>query len=139
MTEDTNASKTEQVLYLLHLSPPYKHAGHYLGITRYDRLAARLREHGHGTGSRLTSAACANGSTLILARLWRGADYEQERRRKHAGHLSDYCPICKGSLPEPECWTYPAVRAASRSRVGDQAPAWQPYPNTSQGKKPRAP
>lgn len=118
------------VLYLLHIEPPYKHAGHYLGITRADRIAERLAEHGRGQGSSLTAAALHAGCSLRLVRLWQGASYEEERRRKHAGHLPLYCPVCAGSLPDVECWSYPPVSAASKCVPKFHAIAWPQLPPT---------
>jgi len=88
------------MVYLLHFDPPYKHAGHYLGSTPDDRLEERFREHCAGRGSKLTAAARAGGSDLVLARTWPGGRQEERRIKGRAGHGSNHshrrlCPICK--------------------------------------------
>ena len=82
-------------VYLLHLSPRYEHAGHYLGYA--DDIARRVREHVacNGASSPLVRAAVGAGSRVVLARVWLGADRNHERRLKRQGGLSRHCPECR--------------------------------------------
>ena len=67
-------------LYLIHIEPPYKHAKHYLGVTRGDRsVDDRLAEHRAGRGARLCRAAVGAGCTLVLARVWLNAPWRREK------------------------------------------------------------
>ena len=85
-------------LYVLHLEPPYLHAGHYLGWT--DDVRRRVAEH-LACGSKsspLVRAAIDAGSAITLAAIWPGASRTEERRRKRCGHVgSRYCPVCRSS------------------------------------------
>jgi predicted GIY-YIG superfamily endonuclease len=84
-------------VYLLHIDPPFKHARHYLGVTRNGRpVSQRLAEHNEGRGARLTRAARKAGSTLTLARVWLNADFASERKMKKRS-LAPLCPICKAA------------------------------------------
>lgn len=79
-------------IYLLHFSAPYRHAAHYLGWTP-GPLEDRLRIHQCGQGARLMEVVSNAGITFELARVTR----TQERARKHAGGLGQYCPLCKAA------------------------------------------
>jgi len=79
-------------VYLIHFSPAYKHAKHYLGFAR--DIDARLALHQAGGGARLTQVAAANGCTLILARVWVGGDRALERKLKGRKNAPALCPIC---------------------------------------------
>ena len=84
-------------IYLLHIEPPYKHAGHYMGITRKGReVALRWMEHmdANGRGAVLTTHARKAGCQLILARIWRNTEFAMERKLKGRG-LAPLCPICR--------------------------------------------
>lgn len=100
-----------RVLYLLHFAPPFRQAGHYLGITREDTVARRLDDHRRGKGASLTRKALEAGSTLTLVRLWHGASHQMERRVKWAGHFNRLCPLCLHRLPTAECSAYPPLVA----------------------------
>jgi len=81
-------------LYLLHFAPRYKHAGHYLGVTRGGRsVALRWIEHNEGRGAKLTRYARRAGCQLILARIWTNAQFASERKLKGRS-LAPLCPIC---------------------------------------------
>lgn len=83
-------SETEEV-YLLHFDEPYKHAGHYIGLS--DNVLRRKREHDNGYGAALTKAAVASGIPLKLARVWTGNKYlENLLQSWHGG--AQLCPIC---------------------------------------------
>jgi hypothetical protein len=85
-------------LYLLHLTEPVAgHAGHSLGECG-GALAARLREHRRGAGSKLLAHARAQGIGWRLVRTWdapgeKAARLDLERRLK-ARHGPTLCPEC---------------------------------------------
>jgi len=86
-------------LYLLHLEPRYKHAGHYLGFTPDLRVNRRAMEHidgVRGKASPLILAALHAGCTVTIARRWEGAQYDKkaERAKKSRGHAR-LCPLCR--------------------------------------------
>lgn len=87
------AADTPGVIYLIHLEPTYKQAGHYLGWTG-NGWGTRLRQHLRGQGNPLVRAAVKAGSTVILARLWKG-DRNAERRLKNRKEGPRLCPVCK--------------------------------------------
>jgi predicted GIY-YIG superfamily endonuclease len=101
--------------YIVEISPPYGHAGHYAGFT--TDLPRRWREHlagGYdpvtrrrtGKGARLLAAALHAGCTIELVRVWYGPQARQmeqrlKQRRKpgslRAGartSLKRLCPLC---------------------------------------------
>lgn len=82
-------------LYLLHFSPRYLHAGHYLGYA--ESIARRVSEHTScgGRSSPLVRAAIGAGSSVTVARTWPGEWRRTERRLKRGGGLSRHCPICR--------------------------------------------
>lgn len=84
------------VVYLLHLSEPYKHARHYIGHA--TDLDARIARHRAGDGARLIAVITAAGLSFELARTWPGGrDLERAiKRRKNAPRL---CPLC---TPKPQ-------------------------------------
>jgi hypothetical protein len=86
-------------LYLLHLEPRYKHAGHYLGFTPELRVERRAREHMDGVehkASPLVLAALKAGCTVVISRRWEGTQYDRraERAKKSRGHAR-LCPLCR--------------------------------------------
>jgi hypothetical protein len=84
-------------LYLLHLEPRYKHAGHYLGwAVDIDR---RIAEHraGGSKASPLVRAAIAAGADVQHVRTWAGGSRTLERRLKRGGGLSRHCPTCRAA------------------------------------------
>jgi predicted GIY-YIG superfamily endonuclease len=81
-------------VYLLHISPAYKHAKHYCGYA--DDIAARLRNHLAGRGARLVQVAIAAGCTVHLVRVWAGQDRTFERRIKNRKNAPCLCPVCRG-------------------------------------------
>ena len=89
-------------LYLLHLEPRYKHAGHYLGWTPDLRVNRRAMEHIDGVkhkASPLVLAALNAGSTVVIARRWEGQEFDRkaERAKKHRGHAR-LCPLCRRQI-----------------------------------------
>lgn len=83
-------------VYLIHFSPSYKHAKHYLGWA--EDIDRRLAEHQNGVGARLTQVAVDAGCRLILARVWEGGDRTLERKLKNRHNGPVLCPICNGAL-----------------------------------------
>jgi hypothetical protein len=86
-------------LYLLHIEPRYKHAGHYLGFTPELRVERRAREHMDGVehkASPLVLAALRAGCTVVISRRWEGTQYDRraERAKKSRGHAR-LCPLCR--------------------------------------------
>ena len=78
-------------IYLIHLSPQYKHARHYLGITQ--DVNERLELHRNGQGARLTQVAVEHGCALELVRTWEGTRHD-ERRLKNQKNAPRLCPLC---------------------------------------------
>jgi predicted GIY-YIG superfamily endonuclease len=82
-------------MYLIHIEPRYRHAGHYLGITRDDRpVEERFAEHLAGQGARLTRVAIRAGCELILDRIWEDMPAGRETAMK-AHSLTRYCLTCR--------------------------------------------
>jgi predicted GIY-YIG superfamily endonuclease len=89
---------TEFVVYLIHLSSPVGRARHYTGITRRNRLAERMREHGHGRGASLTAKAVERGIPMFLACCVSVNHPSEEKRIKRRGHARSRCLICRNGL-----------------------------------------
>lgn len=86
---------TTDTVYLLHIEPSFRHAGHYLGVTRRDRsVHDRLEEHRAGRGAKLCAYAVGAGHKLLLARTWPDAPKGTERHLKGRS-LRPLCPICR--------------------------------------------
>lgn len=85
-------------VYLLHFERPVGRSSHYIGITRTSRLTDRMREHGHGRGSGLTSRAAKAGVKMWLCRTWETNTVSLERSLKASGHHNQKCPICSAPL-----------------------------------------
>ena len=83
-------------VYLLHFDPPYKHAGHYVGVTHRDDVMDRVGEHQRGEGARLCRVARREGSLILLARTWENVERKFEMKIKGRG-LKPLCPICQGN------------------------------------------
>ena len=80
------------MVYLLHFTRRFKHAGHYLGSTA--NLPARLAEHSKGRGARLLAVVSQAGIDWQLARTWCGGKARESQLKKRGGR-SRLCPICK--------------------------------------------
>jgi len=81
-----------EVNYLLHLTPPYRHAGHYLGFA--DDLPRRLRKQARGKGARLVAVALAAGCTFELVWLRLGSRDDERRRKNLKAAPRLLCPVC---------------------------------------------
>lgn len=84
---------TASNVYLIHIEPAFKHAGHYIGYTTRDNVGERLAEHVAGRGAVLCRAAVGAGSTLTIARVWRGVPRKFEMKLKGRS-ARPLCPIC---------------------------------------------
>lgn len=89
-------------LYLLHFSPAYEHAQHYLGWAAV--IERRVAEHLRGVGSPLVAAAVAAGCRVELVRVWPGASRNDEAACKRSRNGRQRCPLCT-STPRgiPRC------------------------------------
>lgn len=90
-----HSPRPHEGLYLLHLEPRYRHAGHYLGWS--SDIAARVHQHAAAgsAASPLIRAALGAGCRLTLTRVWLGQGRTRERQLKRQGGLGQHCPVCK--------------------------------------------
>ena len=110
-------------LYLIHIEPRYRHAGHYLGICRNGRdVAERFKEHCRGAGAVLTQHARRAGCDLHLARVWFDCEFAQERKLKGRS-LKPLCPMCNAATHDLNGGTNEKHRSRSRTRRGCHYPA----------------
>lgn len=86
------------VVYLICLSPCYKHARHYVGFT--SDLSQRLEAHRTGAGSPLLAAAIAAGCTLTVTRVWTRGNRTFERRLHKRHDSPRLCSRCS-ERPKP--------------------------------------
>jgi predicted GIY-YIG superfamily endonuclease len=82
-------------VYLLHFEEPVDGARHYVGITTYARLGARMIEHTTGRGARLTSSACRVGVAWRLAHVWRTDQAALEPTLIGMAERAPLCPVCR--------------------------------------------
>lgn len=81
------------MIYLLHLSRPFKGVRHYMGATA--DLETRLSDHRAGRGSDLLKAVNRAGISYRVVRKWRGL-FATEKKLKRRYKLADLCPVCSG-------------------------------------------
>jgi predicted GIY-YIG superfamily endonuclease len=85
-------------VYLIHFDQPYKHARHYLGYTESTvTLAARVKHHLAGRGSRLMDVVTRAGIKWSVVRTWPQADRNFERKLKNWKKTSRLCPVCRAT------------------------------------------
>lgn len=84
------------MIYLLHFSKRFKHAGHYIGFCEDGNLEARLERHKSGHGANLLKHVFAAGIEVKVAKTWEGSK-NFERKLKKRGSAFRLCPICKKS------------------------------------------
>lgn len=84
----------ERDLAILHIEPPYKHAGHYLVAALPGRLRQAVRDQSNGRGSALTKAAREAGCEIVCAAISRFESVDRERSIRKRGYLSLLCPVC---------------------------------------------
>jgi len=83
------------MVYLIHLSEPYKHAHHYIGFVEEDEdVLQRLEKHKKGIGSKMLKAVNGAGIDYFIARCWPGYTRTQERELKNRKNSRLLCPIC---------------------------------------------
>lgn len=94
MIESPSTAEATEVgtVYLIHFHQPYKHAGHYIGWTRF--LEKRLRHHENGTGSKLMGAYAKAGGTYVIAQTWEGKTRDFERMLHQRKNTPRWCPKC---------------------------------------------
>jgi hypothetical protein len=88
-----------EVNYLLHFTPPYRHARHYLGFT--DDLPRRLRRQATGQGARLVAVALAAGCSFELVWVRLGSRDEERRLKNQKAVPRLVCPVCPGPARRP--------------------------------------
>lgn len=84
--------------YLIHCEDEYGSAEHYLGSTREDQLARRLRQHGNGSGHRITAALRYTHPRWQLAKLWKSPDRTWEHALHRVNEVGILCPLCRPDL-----------------------------------------
>jgi len=90
---------------MLHIEPPLKHAGRYVGWTHVadgedpaEAVRDRYEQHVAGRGSPLVRAAVAAGCAIVIARIWPDVDRHFERRIKESKNARRLDPISQGEL-----------------------------------------
>ena len=81
----------EDLCYLYHLDPPYKHAEHYLGTTELG-VEERGKYHGTSAGARLLEVQKEHGGSWHLVRTWAGGRLKERALKMQSGKR--YCPEC---------------------------------------------
>jgi predicted GIY-YIG superfamily endonuclease len=86
------------MVYLLHFTQNYYHAGHYIGYVDggEEALQERMKLHRAGQGANLMKVITDAGIAFELARTWPEGDRNFERRLKNYKKSRRLCPICKG-------------------------------------------
>lgn len=90
------------IVYPLHSDPPFKHARHYIGWTRFD-VQGRVQYHVDGRGSRLVYAAVLTGCDIKIARTWKDQDRNLERTLKNRKNAPGLCPLCRVDTSSQVC------------------------------------
>jgi hypothetical protein len=99
----------EELCYLYHLDPPYKHAEHYLGTTELG-LEERDKFHQSGAGARLLEVQKEHGGSWHLVRTWAGGRLKERALKMQSGKR--YCPECTehpragDEMPDPKRHLY---------------------------------
>ena len=95
------------LVYLIHFDRPHHHARHYLGWT--VDLAARLKLHRSGKGSRLLAAIAAAGIGFEVVRTWDSVPLSKEKELKKGHNGRKLCPVC-----------HPAPQGESKEEINEQ-------------------
>lgn len=82
------------VLYIAHIEPRYRHAGHYIGWSGGDSAEDRWEVHLAGGGSPLIKAALSAGCAVTFHELGRGTRSD-ERRLHRRNNGASICPTCR--------------------------------------------
>ena len=99
----------EDLCYLYHLDPPYKHAEHYLGTTERG-VEERGKYHGTSAGARLLEIQKQHGGSWHLVRTWEGGRLKERALKMQSGKR--YCPECTehpragDEMPDPRRHLY---------------------------------
>ena len=99
----------EDICYLYHLDPPYKHAEHYLGTTELG-VEERGKLHGTSHGANLLRIQKEHGGSWHLVRTWEGGRLKERALKMQSGKR--YCPECTehpkagDELPNPAKFIY---------------------------------
>jgi len=128
-------SKTGKgIVYLLHFTQKYVHAGHYLGatgMTLEDRVAAHRGvttfegDRSYGRSAKLISALLHAGGDFVVADVWetdtRAEAFELERRLKKQGSRARLCSICNpGNCRGVGTGRWPRLTVEERKLLTDQ-------------------
>lgn len=101
-------NEPEEMCYLYHLDPAYKHAQHYLGTT--EDLDNRDARHGTSAGARLLEVQKEHGGSWHLVRTWAGGRLKELALKQQSGKR--YCPECTkhpragDEMPDPKRHPY---------------------------------
>lgn len=79
-------------VYVLHIEPPYRHAGHYIGWTADADASRRFVDHLYGRGSPLIKAAVEAGRIVTIELEIQAGRFVE--RKMHNRHGSRVCPRC---------------------------------------------
>ena len=109
-----------QVVYTLHLWPPFGHAAHYTGTTPERRLEQRLTDHALGRGARLTQVQIERGGWWVLAQTQPGGRALERRLKQHGA--ARRCEVCK-AVGGYQAGDLPAEDALARAGWGRSNPA----------------
>jgi hypothetical protein len=82
-------------VYLLHIHPSYKQAGHYKGCTAFP-MYWRLEKHYTGKGAALLRHVLDVGHLVYLVAYWPDAGFDLECMMKDYRRSPDFCPVCQG-------------------------------------------
>lgn len=88
-------------VYLIHLERglvPEHGSTHYIGWAAPGQLFDRIETHYAGEGSPMLAAANERGIEWRVARIWKGADRNFERRLKRRRKARLLCPVCRGEV-----------------------------------------
>lgn len=102
-------------IYLLHFTPPVRHAIHYVGWTRGDDPAPRVSQHLARQGSPLVAAAVRAGCSIELV-LTRPGTRRDERALKDRKNARALCPLCLPFLRVEAAERMRRIRARRRER-----------------------
>ena len=86
-------------VYLLHFEQPISDqhtTQHYMGWA--TDIESRISQHEKGLGARLTEVAKERGIKFVVARIWKHACRDTERRLKNRKEGPRLCPICNPKL-----------------------------------------
>lgn len=80
-------------IYILHFTPPYKHARHYTGISKEANL--RVERHIRGTTKvRLVNVIHEQGHSISVGNMFSVPNKLSEKALKKGKSVPDYCSIC---------------------------------------------